>query len=36
MRRNPKKVVVEKDNEEEPRSEEAYEQNFDELFDHSD
>ncbi|UZO05277.1 uncharacterized protein OCT59_025635 [Rhizophagus irregularis] len=31
-----KKVVVEKDNEEEPRSEEAYEQNFDELFDHSD
>uniref|UniRef100_U9TE99 Uncharacterized protein n=1 Tax=Rhizophagus irregularis (strain DAOM 181602 / DAOM 197198 / MUCL 43194) TaxID=747089 RepID=U9TE99_RHIID len=31
-----KKVVVEKDNEEEPRSEEAYEQNFNELFDHSD
>ncbi|CAB5210994.1 unnamed protein product [Rhizophagus irregularis] len=31
-----KKVVVEKDNEKKPRSEEAYEQNFDELFDHSD
>ncbi|EXX74112.1 hypothetical protein RirG_054160 [Rhizophagus irregularis DAOM 197198w] len=31
-----KKVVVEKDNEEEPRSEKAFEQNFDELFDHSD
>ncbi|CAB4373717.1 unnamed protein product [Rhizophagus irregularis] len=31
-----KKVVVEKDNEEEPHSEEAYEQNFDELFDYSD
>ncbi|UZO26421.1 uncharacterized protein OCT59_018646 [Rhizophagus irregularis] len=30
-----KKVVVEKDNEEEPRSEKAFEQNFDELFDHS-